>query len=297
MFYSNTSLTTFSSDLPNLVDGRSMFFGCKLKSFSSDLPSLVCGDSMFGSNDLTTFSADLSNLISAQAMFGSCMGLESFSSDLPNLINGNQMFANAKLNARSVRHIANSIRDIAAEKKPYEDGTIPYLTYVGNEKWSASRGFVSDGRYVYTYNKPTGSYSTTIRANFVGNFILAINVTNNASTVNQQLKDFAEEAKFSSWDALKQHFVNKGWNVMFKYSGTGTTITYALRNEEQIIPCSIFAKLIEVDEKFAEYCNKDNSSFYIINWGHDATDLTDCEQFASLEEAIEHFNVKPIERN
>jgi hypothetical protein len=47
MFY-NTKLTSFSSDLSSLTDGRSMFYDCaNLTSFSSDLSSLTYGKSMF----------------------------------------------------------------------------------------------------------------------------------------------------------------------------------------------------------------------------------------------------------
>jgi hypothetical protein len=192
-------------------------------------------------------------------------------------------------------YIADTIKDITAEKQLYIDGTIPYVTK-SNNVYSATKGFMSDGAYVYTYtntnNKP---YTTTIGASYVGKLTLGINVTNNTDTIQQQLEAFAKEATFESWADLKTHFSNKGWTVTFQYGGTDTSITYGLGDGEQIIPCQIFAKLVEADEDSAEYCTEDASTFYNIEWGHDVTDTTDYTQFNSLEDAMTSWNVFPKE--
>ena len=59
-------------------------------------------------------------------------------------------------------YVVESIKDIVAEKKLYQDGVIPYVTY-SNGLYSAPKGFMSDGKYVYTYNNPK-PYTTTIYA-------------------------------------------------------------------------------------------------------------------------------------
>jgi hypothetical protein len=133
------------------------------------------------------------------------------------------MFNKCKLDAESVMYIADTIKDITAEKQLYIDGTIPYVTS-SNGVFSAPRGFMSNGKYVYTYNSPK-PYTDTIHYSNVGKLDLGINVSNNADTIQQQLEDFAKEATFDSWADLKQHFVDKGWTVTWIYGGTDTTIT------------------------------------------------------------------------
>jgi hypothetical protein len=211
------------------------------------------------------------------------------------LTEGNGMFNYCKLNAQSVMYIIHSINDIVAEKQLYIDGTIPYVTYNNSiQEYSAPKGFKSNGDYIYTYNNPI-SYSATISASNVGLLTLGINVSNNSSTIKQQLEDFAKAATFDSWADLKQLFVDKGWTVTFQYGGTDTSITYGLGDGEQIIPCQIFAKLVEADKDSAEYCTEDASSFYNIDWGHDVTDTSSYSQFNSLEDAMASWNVFPKE--
>lgn len=294
MFY-GTNLTTFSSDLPNLTDGGSMFNNCSnLTSFNSDLSSLTNGAQMFKyCSNLTSFSSDLSSLTDGGSMFYKCSKLTSFSSDLSSLINGMNMFNGCKIDAESVMYIADTIKDITAEKQLYIDGTIPYVT-LSNDVYSAPKGFMSDGKYVYTYNNPE-PYTTTISASNVGKLTLGINVTNNSSTIQQQLEDFAQEANFETWADLKKHFTDKGWTVTFQYGGTTTNITYDMRGE-RAIPCPIYTQLVEEEDKDrAEYCNEEGTKFYNIDWGHDVTNTDDYSQFDSIEDAMRAFNVFPKE--
>ena len=319
MFSDCSNLTLFVSDLPNLTKGGSMFSNCKkltsfdcynlysltngdsmfsncvkLTSFNSNLSSLTSGSDMFyNCTALTSFSSDLSNLLSGYRMFSNCTALTSFSSDLSSLLSANQMFSNCYLNAETVMYIADTIKDINSEKQLYIDGIIPYITS-SNNVYSAPKGFKENGDYVVVGNN--GSASITPAAN-IGLLTLGINVTNNADTIQQQLEDFAKEATFDSWDDLKTHFSNKGWTVTFQYGGTTDTIpdTYGLRGGEQIIPCPIFAKLVESDEDSAEYCTEDASTFYNIEWGHDVTDTSSYTQFDSLEDAMASWNVFPKE--
>ena len=297
MFRDCNQLISITSDLQSLTDGFWMFANCtNLKSFSSDLQSLTNGESMFyGCNQLISFSSDLSSLTSGYSMFYNCTALTTFSSDLSNLTSGYSMFNKCNLDAESVMYIADTIKDIAAEKQLYIDGTIPYVT-VSNGVYSALRGFMSNGRYVFTFKTPH-PYTITISASYVGKLTLGINVSNNANTIQQQLEDFAKEATFNTWDDLKTHFSNKGWTVTFQYGGTTDEIpnTYDLRNREQIIPCPIFAKLVEADKDSAEYCTEDASTFYNIEWGHDVTDTSSYTQFNSLEDAMTSWNVFPKE--
>ena len=336
MFYYCANLESFTSELPSLTNGDKMFGYCyKLESFNSDLSSLTCGNSMFwkctnlasfssdlsslsngygmsyNCRNLTSFNGNLSSLTYGGWMFYNCKILTSFTSELPSLTSGHQMFTACKLDAQSVMYIIHSIKDITAEKQLYSNdstpGTIPYVTFDSTtQKYSAPRGFMSDGKYVYTYNNPQ-PYTTTIDTSVVGMLTLGIDVTNDANTIAQQLQTFAEGTLFDSWDDLKQAFVDKGWTVTWQYGGTGTSITYDLRGGNRAIPCPVYTKLIEIlpqegeeelsdeQKKGAEYCNEDGTKFYNIEWGHDVTHPEDYQQFDSLETACVSYGVMPKE--
>ena len=133
---------------------------------------------------------------------------------------------------------------------------------------------------------------------------LSIGVTNDSSTIEQQLQTFAEEAFFDSWADLKQAFVDKGWAVAWQYGADGTSITYDLRDGERIIPCPVYAKLIEIlpqngeeltekEKDKAEYCSEDGTKFYNIEWGHEVSNPDDYQLFDSLLDACGHFGVMP----
>ena len=247
----------------------------------------------YGCTNLTSFSSDLSSLVGGDYMFNNCTNLTSFSSDLSSLTSGGNMFSKCSLDAESIMYIADTSKDITAEKQLYIDGTIPFVTYDSTtNEYSAPRGFMSNGKYVYTYKNPQ-PYTSTLSASNVGKLTLGINVTNNADTIQQQLEVFAKEATFDSWTDLKKHFSDKGWKVTFQYGGTNTSITYDLRNGEQIIPCQIFAKLEEVEDKdHAEYTNEEGTKFYNIHWYHDSnTNNEGYDYFESLEEAINAYSV------
>lgn len=295
MFYYCKNLIDFNADLSSLVTGDDMFYNCNnLKSFTTNnLNSLVAADSMFsGCSSLTSFNSDLNSLVNGSGMFSSCSSLTSCTSDLSSLVDGGGMFYQCNLNPQSVMYILESINNLAEEKKLYTDGIIPYVTY-DNGRYSAKKGFMENGKYVYTYIDPWDSNleTTTIYSSDVGKLSLGIKVTNDASTIEQQLLDFANEASYDSWADLKKEFVDKGWTVTFQYGGTNTNITYDLRTDKPT-PLPIYARLEEVENKdSAHYCNEDATKFYIISWGHDVTNPQDFQMFDSLEDACASFGV------
>ena len=295
MFEYCRNLIDFSADLSSLVTANQMFFNCdNLKSFTTNnLNSLVSTESMFNKcSSLTSFNSDLNSLVNGAGMFTQCTSLTSCTSDLSSLVDGGGMFYQCKLNPQSVMYILESINNLAEEKKLYTDGVIPYVTY-NNGSYSAKKGFMENGNYVYTSINPYESYTTTntISSSYVGKLTLGINVTNDASTIEQQLLDFANEASYDSWADLKKEFVDKGWTVTFQYGGTNTNITYDLRTDKPT-PLPIYARLEEVENKdSAQYCNEDATKFYIITWGHDVTNPQDFQMFDSLEDACASFGV------
>ena len=322
MFNYCEKLSSFSSDLSSLQDGQSMFQFCsKLSSFDSNLSSLIDGNGMFNScsslldftydmsnlltanrmfyacASLTSFVGDLSSLIDCNSMFCYCNKLTTFTSDLSSLIDGNGMFYNCRLNPKTVKNILYTINDIKAEKELYTSGK---KQYISNPKTDGN-GFKSNGQYTYQIKTKYISYIKTISASNVSKITIGIDVTNNASTVQQQLLDFANQVGYDTWADLKQAFINKGWTVTWQYGGTSTSITYDLRDGERIIPCPVYTRLIEIipqgeeyskeEKKSAEYCNEDGSKFYNIEWGHDVTHPEEFQQFDSIQDAAVAFGV------
>ena len=106
---------------------------------------------------------------------------------------------------------------------------------------------------------------------------------------------FAQEVGYADMDSLLSDLQAKGWTVETQYNGRPTT-TYGLRRpSEDTLP--IFAKLEEVEEH-ADYTSEDGSKKYRLDWFHETTGSTEgYMQYATIEEVVAHFNIKPIERN
>lgn len=294
MFFNNP-LTSFSSDLSSLADGSEMFYWTSLGSFNSDLSNLIVSAYMFYEcSNLTSFSSDLSSLINGNSMFRNCTNLTSFSSDLSSLVNGLYMFHKCKLTPQSVMYIIESIRNIEEEKAKYISGEIPWVTYDSTtQQYSKPFGFMENGGYVYTYNKPN-PYTTGFNSLETGALTLGIDVTNDSETIEQQLQTFAEGCLYESWEKLKQAFLDKGWAVTFVYGGSNSSIT--LSEDEQFRGVPVYARLIEVSEEDkdrAEYCTEDGTKFYNIDWGHDVTDYDQYQYFGSLLEACGYYGIIP----
>lgn len=114
---------SFNYNLSSLTNGDNMFSSCKnLTTFTSNLSSLMNGYGMFnGCTNLSSFNSDLSSLTDGWHMFYECENLSSFNSDLGSLKSGYQMFNECKLDAESLRIIANNINDIFdLDKTNYE---------------------------------------------------------------------------------------------------------------------------------------------------------------------------------
>ena len=84
-------LTTWSSDMPNLTNGESMFENC---------------------TNLATFCGDLSSMTNGYHMFYLDTALTSFCGDLSSLTSAGGMFTDCKLDAESLEYIADTINDV-----------------------------------------------------------------------------------------------------------------------------------------------------------------------------------------
>lgn len=186
--FSKTGLTTFSYDMPNLIDGSYIFSECKLTSFNSKLSNVQKFDGAFNKNTtltsfvtdslekvesaakafyntkLTKWSYNLPALKNGENMFYGNTSLTSFVSTLGSLEKGTGMFSNCKLDGQSVMHIVDSL--------PYHD----------------------DG----------GDHSITIGIS--------------CGDVQQEKDEFAALAEYDNWDTLNSALVSKGWTVAWQFN-------------------------------------------------------------------------------
>lgn len=296
MFYGCRNLISFYCSLSNLANGEYMFQGCQnLESFDSDLISLKDGTSMFQNcKKLDNFRCDLPNLSDGDNMFYGCNLIKNFESDLSSLTYGNYMFQNCY-----------GLESFISDLSKLESG---YSMFSGCSKLSSFKGDLSsltNGQFMFSNCKLDASsvmfiaesINNLILQNTTGNLTIGINIENNPSPseIEQQCEQFAKDASYDSWEELKQVFALKGWSVSFRFANTTTNIPYDFRNGSQNIPIPIYARIIDSEQNYAEYCNEEGTKFYNIDWGHDVTNPQDFQQFDSLEDAMRAFNVFPKE--
>jgi len=136
------------------------------------------------------------------------------------------------------------------------------------------------------------------------NIIDTINTDSASSTISigigydeteEDVSLFFQESGYNDIESFEAAVDATGWEVDIQLMGRPTS-TYGLRRPSgNTLP--VFAKL-EEEEKYADYTSEDGSKKYRLRWFHMTTGSTEgYTQFNSLEEAIEHFNIKPIERN
>ena len=258
-------------DLENeIVDGVYFSFdpstfeerGIILTEFDSDLSSLTEGGIMFcACFKLTTFTSDLSSLTDGCSMFSSCFNLTTFTSDLSSLTVGENMFY-------SCSSLTTFTSDLSSLTNSYGmfDGC----------KLNAS----SVKNIIDTINTASSD-------------ILMLGMGCNDTEADKDL--FAQEVGYTDMTSLLAALQAKGWNVNIQCNGRPTT-TYDLRRpSENTLP--VFVKLEETEE-YADYTSIDGSKKYRLTWFHETTGSTDgYTQFNSLEEAIETFNIKQVERH
>ena len=231
-----------------------------LSEFDSDLPSLTNGEGMFFyCNNLTSFNSDLPSLTNGDSMFENCIGLTSFNSDLSSLTYGEYMFSNCNLSSFS-----SNLSSLRGGHGMFD-----------NCKLDAP----SVKNIINTINR----YSAK----------LTLGMGCNNTTEDKDL--FAQEVGYINMTSLLAALQLKKWTVAAQYNGRPAT-TYSLRRpSEDTLP--VFVKLEETEEH-VDYTSEDGSKKYRLNWFHETTGSTEgYTQFASLEEAIETLNIKPIERN
>ena len=265
MFRNNTDIVSFSGEMTSLNEGMCMFQNCtNLESIVVNLPSLTIGRSMFsGCSSLRKFESDLQTLDDASNMFRNCYNLEIFLATLRSITIAESMFENC-----------TSLTTIS-----------PYLISL------------LDGKNMFSgcSLKPQHIKILCQNINTVGDFSNSL-TENNILTLGLDCEDetaldyFANECGFGySGAALIYSLVEKGWNIQFQYNPSSKA--YSMRRDSS---SPIFVKIEEKD-KNANYISIDGTKKYSLNWFHYSSASTEgYDQFNSLEEAISHYNIKPI---
>ena len=243
-----------------VVDANYLTTDIVVGAWFEPLWDLTAGDAMFHSCiSLTHFTSDLPNLIQARLMFKGCSNLESFSSDLSRLAQGGTMFSGCS-NLTSFT------------------SNLSYLQIAVN----MFNGCKLDAQSVKNIIDTINTYS--------GSLDLGIGCDN--TTEDKDL--FAQEVGYADMNALLDDLQDKGWTVEVQYNGRPITTHSLRKTSTDTLP--VFVKLEET-EKYADYTSEDGSKKYMLNYFHETTGSTEgYTQYATLEEAIESLNIKPIEK-
>jgi hypothetical protein len=114
---------------------------------------------------------------------------------------------------------------------------------------------------------------------------------------------YAQEGGFASFQEILDRFSAKNWEANLTCEGRPTQ-TYSLRRTTNENASQLWAKIEEINSdnikmsRFCRYTSQDGSKKINLKFHHFTSGNNEgYTKFASLEEAIEHFNIKPIERN
>ena len=292
-------LTEFNSDLSSLTDGAYMFAACpNFTSFISDLSSLTNGESMFyACINLTSFTSDsngspmnLSSLSNGYGMFLGCSNLTSFPSDLSSLTNGEMMFL-----------YCSNLTSFTINLSCLTNGQTMFLYCFNLTSFTSDLSSLIHGVDMFYYCKlDAPSIKNIIDTINTYSGILTLSMGCDNTTEDKDL--FAQEVGYTDMASLLAALQAKGWTVTAQYNGRPTSTYSMRRTTEPTLP--VFVKLEKVEESSDKlesshtHTSLDGTKKYRLNWFHETTGSTDgYTQFNSLEEAIEHFNIKPVERN
>lgn len=281
LFAANTNVTNWTADMPNLVNAQGMFHASSITSFNGNLKNVKGARDMFCLTKLSNFSADLSLLSEGITMFLGC-SLKSWNTKLPNLSSAIHMFQYNPLSIfdEDLPKLSSAgALFYGCGKLTKFRGTLPSLSS-GD---SMFYGCKLDARSVLCIISSVPTWASGSHPLTIGCGCSADEESKNA---------YAQEIGYESFTALNDAFIAKGWTVTWQFNGPAAA-NYSLRNPRPE-PKKVFAKINEIDEDVASYT--DGEKFYNLDWGHVVNDDS-YEEFESFEAALEHFNLRELNRN
>ena len=282
LFYNCTALTSFSGDLSNLVNGRSMFMNCtNLTSFNGDLSNLVNGRSMFHTTKLTQFSGDLSNLENGTGMFNYAP-LESFSEDLSSLTIGSYMFAMSSLTSFNV-DLSSVVEGVSM--------------FIGNPLTSFNSNLSSLTKAYFMFKdcklntESIKCIAETIKdVTEVTDIEKSIDIGIGNSTPTEEEQGYFNIIASKDWTVL----VN---GSAYTPTGVASAMTVDEDGNEVETPIPYYAKPVASDEEHAEYIDADGNYFNIMGaqfiYGDD---LSTYGMFTCEEDAAFNMRLTKIDK-
>lgn len=272
-----TTSITLKNECPNyqtddIING---IWSQNLKNLTTGGKQIPTTSRMFyDCTDLTTFVSDLSSLVTGYGMFSNCKNLTTFSANLSNLNKAHSMFSGCK-------QLTN-----------FECGSLASLQYTTGMfsgcKLNANsmKTIVKTIPDVIPYVPPSGVTGGSGKKGY-------ITIGFGCNTDEEDKNLFAQEVGFETMEALLEAISSKGWIITAQYNGRPIS-TYSLRQQHNN---PIFVKLEETSE-YPTHTSIDNTKTFFLDWFHETTGSTEgYTQFNSIEEAVAHYNIKPIERN
>ena len=284
LFHGNTNVTKWAADMPNLENGRSMFENnTNLTSFTGNLNSLIEGGRMFYlSTQLSVFESALPSLERAQGMFIGCNLRKNWIIPMPNIEYAPWMFQGAK------------IKGFLADLPKLTFGVSMFAYNTDFNRFRGTLPKLSNGTTMFDSCKLDARSVLCIISSVPtwtsGEHLLTIGC--GCSNDDESKDAYAQEIGYESFTALNDAFIAKGWTVTWQFNGPAAA-NYSLRNPRPE-PKKVFAKINEIDEDVATYTN--GEKFYNLDWGHVVNDNS-YEEFESFEAALEHFNLRELNKN
>ena len=236
-----------------------MFRSSSLVNFKSSLPKLTHTNGMFAMSKITKWDISLPALIDGLLMFYSSP-LVYFRGGLPEMTTGTNMFWGAKLTEfyGELPELSNGLGMFRECPLTSFESSLPKL---------------SNGDMMFRNGRL--------------NKVSALNVVNSipAHTSGSHPLNIGIHVDHKTDDEVLAAIANaeaKGWTMTIQWNGTPTaqaSVTYGLRKP------SIYAKMREIERP-------DGTAEQYLDWGHYVTNPEDYQEFSSLEEAYEHFNLE-----
>jgi hypothetical protein len=277
LFYLNTELVSFDSDLSSLINGYTMFAACgSLSSFDGNLSSLTDGQLMFadcielsnfnvkldslkdatnmfmGCEKLSKFEIKLPSLVWGEGMFECCVGLESFTADLSSLEDGNSMFSECS----ALQSFTGDLSSLKGGQKMFNQCILDTDSVI----------CIADS--IKDWKELGGNHTITIH---VGN------------TSDEEIPGLLTE------------IANKGWTVATNYPNWAGPVTSAIDGEEGTSQ-PIFAIACPVEnEKYATHKNA-AGEFFAVEIANMVIgpEVHKWAIFATAEDAITEWDLTPV---
>ena len=244
-------------------------------------------------NDLTSegeWIYPLPKLENAKNLFQSFRKIKAFSADAPNLINASNMFG-----ATTVEHIKISMPLVTSLFYFCGDGS-PLLTFETTDLSLVTNGYEAfkGCRQLRSFEYPLPSLSNGVRMfhSTVLDKSSVLRILNSLPTYtsgghNLTIGIHIDHQTDEEVLAAIANAEAKGWTVAAQWNGTATAAaasTFGLRKPP------IYAKLGTVERPDGTTENVLDWGHYVTNWGENGY-----QEFSSIEEAEEHFNIKQTE--